>query len=342
MRKAAMVRGTDIHPFYQRGIRWDQVTGVNFVWVKVSDGGAPYSTTNGGVRYTPDSHVAGAKSRNIRVGGYHYAQLGPAPEVQADVLVNEVRRLGALGVAPMLDLESPFIADATARDFGIRFCKRVAAAGYRPAVYMNSSFARALRPDQWDVPGLVIVVARYGNLPDAVGPAQYVGHYDVHQYTSSGSLPGSAGAVDFDESYTNTLFDVTTGDDMALTDDQAKDLLNKVNYLFTVFQRYRADQPNGEMRNGVWYGDGAEVSRQVLKTVAGTVVPSQESIVAGFNALGAQLAQVFTAIDADLTEIKNALHLDTTTASRVSVAADKLKDLIDSVQPLTTTPEVSQ
>ncbi|MFJ9783090.1 glycoside hydrolase family 25 protein [Amycolatopsis sp. NPDC101161] len=202
-----MTRGADVHPFYQRGLRWDQVSDLAFVWVKVSDGGAPYTRAEGGVVYRPDTHVAGAKSRGIPVGGYHYAQLTLGPEAQADLLLAEVRRLGATGVAPMLDLEAPFRPDSAARAFGTAFCRRVAAAGLRPAVYMSASFAAALRPDQWDVPDLVIVIARYGARPEAPGAGRYPGRYDVHQYTSSGSLPGSAGAVDFDESYTGNQLD---------------------------------------------------------------------------------------------------------------------------------------
>jgi hypothetical protein len=76
------------------------------------------------------------------------AQLGPGPETQAEVLLGEVRRLGATGVAPMLDLEAPFHPDGAARNFGLAFCRHVAAAGFRPAVYMSASFASALRPDQ--------------------------------------------------------------------------------------------------------------------------------------------------------------------------------------------------
>ena len=202
-----MARGTDLHPYYQRSLRWDQVSDLAFVWVKVSDGGAPYTQTQGGVTYRPDTHVAGARSRGIPVGGYHYAEFSPGPEKQADVLLGEVRRLSATGVAPMLDLEAPFNPDGTARNFGIAFCRHVAEAGFRPAVYMSASFARALRPDQWDVAGLVIVIARYGARPEAPGSGQYLGRYDVHQYTSGGVLPGSAGAVDFDESYNDNHLD---------------------------------------------------------------------------------------------------------------------------------------
>lgn len=218
-----MARGTDIHPVYQRGINWGQVQDINYVWVKVSDGGGPYVGTAGGVRYPPDTLVGGAKSRGIPVGGYHYAELSPAPETQADVLVGEVRRLGALGVTPMLDLEAPFGADAAARNFGIAFCNRVAAAGLRPAVYMSASFARALRPDQWGIPGLVIVVARYGARPEAPGAAQYTGRYDVHQYANNGSLPGSAGPADLDESYTDAL--LNPEEDMPFSPDDFRALM---------------------------------------------------------------------------------------------------------------------
>ncbi|MEV4053048.1 GH25 family lysozyme [Amycolatopsis sp. NPDC049688] len=220
-----MARGTDVHPYYQRGLRWNQVSDVHFAWVKVSDGGAAYSMTFGGVRYVPDTHVAGAKAAGIPVGGYHYAQLTPGPEVQADVLLGEVARLGARGVAPMLDLEAPFQANAAARTFGVAFCRRVAAAGYRPAVYMSAAFARVLRPDQWDVPGLVIVIARYGARPEAPGAAQYLGRYDVHQYSSSGTLPGSAGAVDLDESYTTAHLTTAQEDDMPFTPEDFKNLM---------------------------------------------------------------------------------------------------------------------
>lgn len=201
-----MARGTDVHPYYQRGLNWKAAPDIHYAWVKVSDGGSAYSTTQGGIRYVPDTHVAGAKAAGIPVGGYHYAQFG-SPEAQADVLIREVRRLGATGLTPMLDLEAPFTPDATARDFGVRFCTRLATA-FRPAVYMNNAFAKALRPDLWGIPGLVIVIARYGAHPDASA-----GRYDVHQYSSSGTLPGSAGLVDLDESYTNNHL-TAQGDDM--------------------------------------------------------------------------------------------------------------------------------
>jgi GH25 family lysozyme M1 (1,4-beta-N-acetylmuramidase) len=291
-----MAVGMDISPRYQRGINWSNVDysddgtrGVRYCWVKVSDGGASYSWFDSlGVRYDAGRPVAGAKSRGIPVGGYHYAQLSPSPETQADLLVGEVRRWGALGVAPMLDLEAPFKPDGFAKDFGIRFCKRVAAAGLRPAVYMSASDARILRPDQWGIPGLVIVIARYGGVPEAPGSGQYLGRYDVHQYSSSGTRGGVN--VDLDDSRNSNHLTavaplVITGG--FVSGFNAADFSNLM--WGNVFDT------NGNRNFAKFIKDMDEVLRDTNADTA--------AVVAALNALGAQLAQVFTTINAKLDQI---------------------------------------
>jgi lysozyme len=201
-----MALGIDIYARYQKVTDWHAVKGhgVGYVWVKLTDG-------DGRVANPGDSLVAGAKSVGIPVGGYHFSQPG-SPEGQADLLLGEVRRLGATGLVPMLDMEDnppgsgrPNIPAGQKRDFVIRFCNRVRAAGFRPGVYMNNADARALRPDTMPVPGLVIWIARYGAKPD------YGGRYDLHQYSSSGGISGiQAQAVDLNESYTNNHFAVAS------------------------------------------------------------------------------------------------------------------------------------
>jgi GH25 family lysozyme M1 (1,4-beta-N-acetylmuramidase) len=221
-----MSLGVDLHCYYQRAINWrslaDAVVNgsrVEYGWTKVSDGGAAYSKTVSGVTYRPATMVNGLRGIGRKVGGYHYAQPSPAPETQADVLLRQVRALGAMDLVPMLDLEAPFTPDAAARSFANRFCGRVAAAGVRPGVYMSASFARALRPDLWGIPGLVIWIARYGARPEATGPAQYVGRYDVHQYSSTQDIGGLA-AVDMNWAYTaNHLIEE---DDMFDENDRQK------------------------------------------------------------------------------------------------------------------------
>ncbi|HWD82812.1 MAG TPA: GH25 family lysozyme [Kribbella sp.] len=214
-----MALGVDIYRKFQTVTSWPAVkqAGVTFVYVKLSDGGGMPAGGRG------DAEVAGAKSVDIPVGGYHFVQANPGPTVQADVLLGEVRRLGATGCVPMLDLEDnpagsglPNIPDSQKAAFGKAFCNRIAAQGLRPGVYMNNALAKLLRPDNWGVPGLVIWIARYGAKPDAAA-----GRYDIHQYSSSGSIPGiSAGGVDLDESYTSNHLSVhAEEDDMPTTSE---------------------------------------------------------------------------------------------------------------------------
>jgi GH25 family lysozyme M1 (1,4-beta-N-acetylmuramidase) len=242
--------GIDIHPYYQRHVTsWPAVrdqAGVDWIYVKVSDGTRAYTTTADGVTYRPDTHVNGARSVGIPAGGYHYAQFGD-PVAQAALLVREVRRLGC-SLPPMLDLEAPFTPNVDAGNFGIAFCRAVADAGFRPAVYMSASFAKVLRPDQWNIPGLVIWVAAYGTnlsrLPYTPGSelvkvrAYYGGRLDVHQFGSTGRIPGISDQVDVNESFTEL-----GGTDM----DQAQnDALVDVGWRTWAIQNGRTEIPKGQ------------------------------------------------------------------------------------------------
>lgn len=316
-----MAVGADIHPKYQENFDWSTVDysddpnrGLRFVWVKVSDGGSASTWVVNGRTLTPRAQIEGAKSRGIPVGVYHYAQFSPTPEAQADVMVDEMLRRDARGVCPMLDLEAPFAADNTAKQFGIRFCNRVLARGYRPAVYMNASFARALRPDQWGIPGLVIVVARYGALPESPGSAQYLGRYDVHQFADNGSR-GRVN-VDLDDSRNQLLYPggFTVSDSsniQAITD--------------SVVVAHQSMVP----------GSTAAYPTEtfVRYTNAHTfdmIVNKWPAMFAAFNALGAQLATVFTTIDAKLDHI-----LDNQGATPSAAAKQELRAAVSSLKELT-------
>lgn len=171
---------------YQTVTNWNSVKahGVRGIWVKLTDGNGPAIARG-------DGQVNGSKSVGIPVGGYHFAQPGN-PEHQADVFTAELRRLGALGMPAALDLEAPFTPNAVARDFGIRFLKRMRANGITwLAVYMNNSFAKALRPQDWGIPNLTLWIARYGARPSVP--------YHVHQHSESGRVPGISGSVDLND-----------------------------------------------------------------------------------------------------------------------------------------------
>jgi GH25 family lysozyme M1 (1,4-beta-N-acetylmuramidase) len=210
-----MTKGVDLFARYQSAANLSLAAkDISFAWVKLSDGGGVASSPGDGL-------VSRAHTAYIAVGGYHYAQLTPSPERQADVLIGEVNRLGATGLVPMLDMELPFQPDNVARAFGIRFCKHVATLGFRPGVYMNNAYARALRPDLWDVPGLVIWIARYGALPDASA-----GRYDVHQYTDKGTVPGISGGVDLNWAYTTNHYGARISEAIDLTPDEHNALIS--------------------------------------------------------------------------------------------------------------------
>lgn len=173
-----------------------KAAGVTFAWVKGTDG-------NGIAPAGPaDNEVRGFQSVGIPVGLYHFSQPGDAA-AQARVLLREVNRLGATGVVPMLDMEDnppgggANIPMSSKRGWVKAFTDEIRRNGFRPCVYMNDSDAKTIRPDTI-ADDLVIVIARYGAKP------RYGGRYDVHQYSSTGTVPGiTARGVDLDESYTN-------------------------------------------------------------------------------------------------------------------------------------------
>lgn len=187
-------KGVDFSP------RWQKDTpipaGVEYAWIKVADGSAPYRTV------APDAMVQRFRARGIPMGGYSYAQPGDGT-LHARVLIAECRRLGIFDLVPVTDIESDKAihvwGTAEAIAYGKAFANECNRQGYRPGVYMNASMAHDTRPDQWGIPNLVIWIARYGAKPEALtsaGPgAQYLGRYDVHQYTSA--------PVDYNQAYTN-------------------------------------------------------------------------------------------------------------------------------------------
>lgn len=183
-----MSEGLDVYGRYNNVTNWGSVNGAkDFVWIKVSDG----TTLTNALGVTYDyGYAAPSRTAGLPGGGYHYAQFGD-PVAQADLFINRCVSLGLVDIAPMLDLESPFVANQTAIDFAIAFCRRVIQRGHKPALYANNSMMLTIRvPFLAAVPTAYIVVARYGASPTV--------SYHTWQFTSSGNCPGVAGLVDLD------------------------------------------------------------------------------------------------------------------------------------------------
>lgn len=176
-----MSEGVDLFGLYNTVTDWRAVrnSGIEFAWVKLSDG----NTNRDDYGY-----VAAGRGVGIVMGGYHYAQPGD-PVAQANRLIDRCIAYGALELAPALDLESPFVPDQYAINFSVAFLKQVQARGHVPVLYANNSMlSGVLGPIRQTVPAVRVWGASYG--------AALTVPHDVHQYTSSGRVPGIVGNVD--------------------------------------------------------------------------------------------------------------------------------------------------
>lgn len=180
-----MVEGLDLYGLYNNVRDWGKVRAadIQFAWFKLSDG-----NTN-----RPDyGYVAPARRAGLAAGGYHYAQPGN-PRAQAERLVSQCTFYGATDLAPALDIEDNAAIHTWGRqeaiDFSVAFLNRLAELGYRPALYANNSMLNSiLAPVRAQVSNLLVWGARYGG--NLTVP------YHVHQYTSTGTVPGIDGNVD--------------------------------------------------------------------------------------------------------------------------------------------------
>jgi GH25 family lysozyme M1 (1,4-beta-N-acetylmuramidase) len=176
-----MPEGVDLYEKYNKVTDWQAVRkfGIEYAWIKLSDG----LSTRDDVGY-----VAKAKSVGILTGGYHYAQPGD-PIAQADLLLSRCSALGALELAPALDLEDPFVPNDAAVNFAIAFLRRIESRGHVPCLYANNSMLAYVLPRvRAAVPNVKVWAARYGGTLTVP--------YDVHQYTSTGRVTGIVGDVD--------------------------------------------------------------------------------------------------------------------------------------------------
>jgi len=296
-----MALGIDIYR-YQTVTDWNLVKrrGVQFVYVKGSDGAGPAVVR-------ADGQVRGAQSVGLPVGLYHYAQFEPTPERQADVLAMEVKRLGATGLPPALDLESPFTPGSGARDFTRAFLNHLRNEhGFeRVMLYGNKSMLTGIRASTLGIPGMGVWLAEYGKDDGQRHEPTYGGPFDIHQYTSVGLLDGIRGRVDLNEAVTN-FWEA----DMPLTKADAQLVAAEV----WETQRKHLDPANGLMlpmwiwlvgaNQGAWAGatrpfpaaadiDEAELAGHIA---AGILPKLQETMreLDGFNEEDAeQLAGVF-------------------------------------------------
>ena len=200
------VHGVDV-AHYQAYPHWQAVhdAGIQFAYVKASEGASTsYSTLDG--------QYHGARSAGLAVGLYAYAEPNLTPESIADALSVQVNRLGAVDghLPPCLDLEEgsgnlagwaqAFIARLRARTG----CRRV-------MVYSGSAFFQAHIGEGWMDPDIALWIAHYGRPPGQ--PGYLTPRVAIHQYSSTGTVPGIAGNVDLNQAIWPLAQLVTTAEE---------------------------------------------------------------------------------------------------------------------------------
>lgn len=175
---------------YQGSPNWQSVknSGVQFVYIKASEGSSSsYPSLN--------SQYAGAVAAGLVTGFYHYAKPGLSPEANADAFAAQINRLGAKDghLPPCLDLEegSGYLGD-WAKAFVARL--RLKTGIQRVCVYSGGSFFQTQITERWMDPDIMLWIAHYGR--PAGQPGYLTPRVAVHQFSSTGAVPGIGGNVD--------------------------------------------------------------------------------------------------------------------------------------------------
>ncbi len=177
-------------------------------WSKVKAAGIDFAIVRAGLRGTTEGkllvddyfedNVVGATENGIDVGVYFYSQAVNEEEAKEEVqMILDTIEPYDITYPVVIDIESAEsdtarTAKLTTDDYELVakvFCDTVKKAGYTPMIYGNvKSFT--LLMDAIDVDDYGIWIAYYGT------PLYYPYHFDIWQYTSTGSVDGIDGNVD--------------------------------------------------------------------------------------------------------------------------------------------------
>jgi len=189
------VMGIDVSS-YQGEIDWEQVkaAGIEFVMIRV--GGRGYG--EGGYLFTDsmaDTYYAGAKAAGLQVGAYFFSQAVDETEALKEAqFALELTRDWKLDLPLAYDWEfvsqdarTAYIDMWTVAQCTRTFCDAVKEAGRKPMVYLSLWFGYPYFEELVDYP---IWLALYTE------EMTYPYHFDMWQYTCSGTVPGIVGDVD--------------------------------------------------------------------------------------------------------------------------------------------------
>lgn len=187
---------------WNKDIDWDKVkaAGVEYAIIRVGYRGA----TTGGLIEDPyfEKNIKGAIQAGIPVGVYFFTQaLNTVEAVEEASMVIAMCRDYNITYPIFIDSESTGgngradgLDNETRTQVCEAFCKTIESAGYRAGVYgARNWFNEMLTMSR--LRNYVVWLAEYRDVPI------YQGYYHMWQYTSSGSVEGIQGKVDFNLSY---------------------------------------------------------------------------------------------------------------------------------------------
>ena len=199
--------GDDPNVKIQKGIDVSRFQG-KINWEKVKAAGIDFAIVRAGLRGTtegkmlPDDcfedNVEGATKNGIKVGVYFYSQAVDEVEAMEEVqMILDLIEPYEITFPVVIDIESAESDKARTANLSTDsyekvvkvFCDTVRNAGYTPMVYGNvKSFT--LLMDAKDVDDYDIWIAYYGT------PLYYPYHFNIWQFTSTGTVDGIDGDVD--------------------------------------------------------------------------------------------------------------------------------------------------
>ena len=190
--------GVDVS-FYQQDIDWQAVAadGIDFAIIRLGYRGY----TEGGLMMDErfQANIQGALDAGLEVGVYFFSQAITPQEAEAEAafVLNAVEDYEI--TYPIAFDWEPITGGQTARTDGLTgemltqcaaaFCAKVAEAGYESAVYFNQDLGY-LHYDLRELTDYTLWLAEYDTKPD------FYYHFDLWQYTHTGTVAGIQGNVD--------------------------------------------------------------------------------------------------------------------------------------------------
>lgn len=184
---------------HQELIDWEQVAaaGVNFAILRIG-----YRGSSRGDLYEDETfraNLKGAKEAGLLVGGYFFSQAITAQEAWDEaVFVCKLLDDEELGLPVFYDWEETGtdsrtgnIRDIPMTECALAFCRRIEQGGYSAGVYFNQNYGYHYLELE-HLQNYTLWLAEYNEIPT------FDYHFDLLQYSDSGSIPGIDPDVDLD------------------------------------------------------------------------------------------------------------------------------------------------